>query len=157
MEETRQHPAVTAPPGHPDARGFAADRLLESERLALAMAGAPLALLLTQVGTIAASPDWVRALASLAMLCFIYCCIWQVHIVTYATYWLAGERLGDGQAEDGRAPLAGRGLLRAFRVRESYTEEGLIRHISRSRLHYSIAYWMGGGAGLAAATGVIWA
>ena len=156
MEEARQHSTLTPPPGHPDARGFAADRLLESERLALAMAGAPLALLLTQIGTIAASPEWVRALASLAMLCFIYCCIWQVHIVTYATYWLAGERLGDDRVE-GSGALVGRGLLRAFRVRESYTEEGLIRHISRSKLHYSVAYWLGGGAGLAAAMGVIWA
>lgn len=123
--------------------------------MALAVAGAPLALLMTQIATIGASADWVRALASIAILCFVYCCMWQVHIVTYATYWLAAERLGDDRPESGAA-LAGRGLLRAFRVRESYTEDGLILLIRRSRLHYSIAYWLGGGAGLAAAMGVIW-
>ena len=66
------------PPGHPDARAFAADRLLESERLALAAAGAPLALLLTQIGTIAGAGEVVRGLATVSLLSFVYCCIWQV-------------------------------------------------------------------------------
>ena len=151
MEEARQHPAV-APPGHPDARGFAADRLLESERLALAAAGAPLALLLTQIGTISGSGEIVQALATVAILCFTYCCLWQVQIVNYATYWLAVERMeGDNPA------LVGRGLISAFRLREAHSEEGLIRLIRLSRWHYSLAYWAGGLCGLGAALSVIWA
>ena len=139
------------PPGHPDARAFAADRLLESERLALAAAGAPLALLLTQIGTLAGAADHVRMLATVAVLCFVYCCVWQVHIVNYATYWLAAARMeGDNPA------LIGRGLISAFRVREAYTEDGLIRLIRRSRWHYSLAYWVGGLSGLAAALLVMW-
>ncbi len=140
------------PPGHPDARAFAADRLLESERMALAVAGAPLALLLTQIGTVAGADDWVRWLATLSLICFVYCCVWQVHIVNYATYWLAAARL-----EGGGSALAGGVLIRAFRVAETYTEDGLIRLIRRSRWHYSLAYWAGGLSGLAAAFGVIWA
>ncbi len=150
MEETRQYPAVTSS-GHPDARGFAADRLLESERLALAAAGAPLALLLTQIGTLAGSGDMVRGMATVAVLCFAYCCIWQVHIVNYATYWLAAARM-----EAGGPALVGRGLISAFRLREAHTEEGLIRLIRLSRWHYSLAYWVGGVSGLGAALAVVW-
>ena len=120
--------------------------------MALAVAGAPLALMMTQLATIGAAADWVRGLATLSIICFVYCCVWQVYIVNYATYWLAAERTGD----DGAA-LPGRGLLRAFKLGETYTEEGLIRLIRRSRLHYSLAYWIGGTAGLAVAFGVIWA
>ena len=150
MEEARQHSAVTLP-GHPDARAFAADRLLESERLALAAAGAPLALLLTQIGTIAGAGDTVRVLATLSVVGFVYCCVWQFHIVNYASYWLAAARLeGDNPA------LVGRGLISAFKMRESYTEDGLIRLIRRSRWHYALAYWTGGLSGLGAALMVIW-
>jgi hypothetical protein len=135
-------------PGHPDARTFAADRLLESERLALAAAAGPLALLVTQIGTLAAAPDGIKALASLAFLCLVYCCIWQVHIVTYATYWLASERLA------GDAP--GRRLLGAMRADTGHSEDGLGRLIRRSALHYSVAYWIGGIAGALAVLAVIW-
>ncbi len=142
---------MTPPPGHPDARAFAADRLLESERLALAAAGAPLALLLTQIGTIAGSGDLVRLLATVSMLGFVYCCIWQVYIVNYATYWLAAARMeGDSPA------LVGRGQISAFRLREAHTEEGLIRLIRRFRWHYSLACWAGGLSGLGAALMVVW-
>ncbi|NYS25268.1 hypothetical protein HUK65_09715 [Rhodobacteraceae bacterium 2376] len=139
------------PPGHPDARAFAADRLLESERLALAAAGAPLALLLTQIGTIAGAGEVVRVLATVSILSFVYCCIWQVYIVNYATYWLAAARM------EGDSPtLVGRGLISAFRLREAHTEEGLIRLIRLSRWHYSLAYWAGGVSGLGAALMVVW-
>lgn len=142
---------MTPLPGHPDARAFAADRLLESERLALAAAGAPLALLLTQIGTIAGGGDTVRALATVSILSFVYCCIWQVYIVNYATYWLAAARMeGDSTA------LVGRGLISAFGLREAHTEDGLIRLIRRSRWHYSLAYWAGGLSGLGAALMVVW-
>ncbi len=142
---------MTPPPGHPDARGFAADRLLESERLALAAAGAPLALLLTQLGTIAGAGEGVRALASLAVLCFVYCCMWQVYLLNYATYWMAAARF-----EDDNPALVGRGLVAAFGLREGFTEAGLIRRIRLSRWHYTPAYWLGGLAGLGAGFGVIW-
>jgi hypothetical protein len=135
--------------GHPDARTFAADRLLESERLALAAAAGPLALLVTQIGTLAASPDWVKALATITFLCLVYCCIWQVHIVTYATYWLASERLRDDAAP-------GRRLIGAMRADQGYSEDGLGRLIRRSAVHYSVAYWIGGIAGALAVLAVIW-
>jgi len=136
---------------HPDARTFAADRLLESERMALAVAAGPLALLVTQVGTIAAAGTGVRALATLAFACFAYCCVWQVYIINYATYWLASERMG-AAAE---VP-PGRGLLRAFRAEERYTEVGLGRLIRASTWHYSLAYWVGSIAGGGALMWVIW-
>ncbi len=136
---------------HPDARTFAADRLLESERMMLAVAAGPLALLVTQVGTIAAAGTGVRALATLAFLCFAYCCIWQVFIINYATYWLANERLGGA-----REALPGRGLLRAFRAETRFTEAGLERLIRASTWHYSLSYWIGGGAGGAALLIVVW-
>jgi hypothetical protein len=145
--------SAQALPGHPDARTFAADRLLESERLALAAAAGPLALLVTQIGTLAAAPDWIKALASLAFLCLVYCCIWQVHIVTYATYWLASERLA-AERLPGDAP--GRRLLGAMRADTFYSEDGLGRLIRRSALHYSVAYWIGGIAGALAVLAVIW-
>ena len=136
---------------HPDARTFAADRLLEGERMALAVAAGPLALLVTQVGTITAAGTGVRALATLAFLCFACCCIWQVHIISYATYWLASERMGStGEA------LPGRGLLRAFRAETRFTEAGLERLIRLSTWHYSLAYWIGGIAGGVAILRVIW-
>ncbi len=139
------------PSGHPDARGFAADRLLESERLALAAAGAPLALLLTQIGTISEGGQIVRGLATVSIIAFTYCCVWQVYIVNYATYWLAAARMeGDNPA------LVGRGLIRAFGLSEAHTEAGLIRLIQRSRWHYSLAYWAGGLSGLGAALSVVW-
>ena len=149
MEEARQHPPLS---GHPDARTFAADRLLEGERLALAAAAGPLALLVTQVGTLAAAEDWVKALATVTFVCLVYCCAWQVHILSYATYWLAAERIGAGGDR-----LAGRGLIRAFRVDQSFTEEGLTRLIRQSRYHYSVSYWIGGLCGMAAVLAVIWA
>lgn len=139
------------PAGHPDARAFAADRLLESERLALAAAGAPLAILMTQIGTISGGNDLVRLMASLSILSFVYCCIWQVYIVNYATYWLAAARI-----EGGGGALIGRGLIRAFRLQEGHTEDGLIRLIRMSRWHYTPAYWIGGISGLGAAFAVIW-
>jgi hypothetical protein len=136
---------------HPDARTFAADRLLESERMALAVAAGPLALLVTQIGTIAGAGTGVRALATLSFVCFAYCCIWQVHIISYATYWLASERMGTaGEA------LPGRGLLRAFRAETRFTETGLERLIRASTWHYSLSYWVGGIAGAAALMQVIW-
>ncbi len=139
------------PLGHPDARGFAADRLLESERLALAAAGAPLALLLTQIGMISGADDLVRLLATVSILSFSYCCIWQVYIVNYATYWLATARM-----EGDNPTVVGRGLIQAFRLGDEYTEPGLIRLIRRSRWHYSTAYWVGGLCGLGTAFAVIW-
>jgi hypothetical protein len=137
---------------HPDARTFAADRLLEGERLALAVAAGPLALLVTQAGTIAASEPAVKALATLAFLCFAYCCVWQVHIISYATYWLANERMGAS-----REALPGRGLLHAFRAEARFTETGLERLIRLSTWHYSLAYWTGGLAGGGAVLRVVWA
>jgi len=136
---------------HPDARTFAADRLLEGERMALAVAAGPLALLVTQVGTIAAAGTAVRAMATLAFLCFAYCCIWQVHIISYATYWLASERMGVASET-----LPGRGLLRGFRADTRFTEAGLERLIRLSTWHYSLAYWIGGFAGGAALLMVMW-
>ncbi len=135
--------------GHPDARTFGADRLLESERLALAAAAGPLALLVTQIGTLSAAADWIKALATVAFLGLIYCCIWQVYIVNYATYWLASERLRDEAAP-------GRRLLDSIRADGQHTEGGLARLIGLSKLHYSVAYWIGGGAGAAAVIAVIW-
>lgn len=108
--------------------------------MALAVAAAPLALLMTQISTIAKASDPVKALATLSALCFVCCRVWQVVIVNCATHWLAGG-----------------GLIAAFRVAESYTEEGVIRLIRRSRWHYTVAYWAGGTSGLGAAFGVIWA
>ena len=149
MEETRQHSALSA---HPDARTFAAERLLESERIALAMAAGPLALLVTQVGLIAEAADWVRALATLCFLALIYCCAWQVWILNYGNYWLAAVRLG--AAPEGQP---GKLIVRNFDAERRFTEEGLSQMIRRSTLHYSVAYWVGGGSGLAVALGVIWA
>jgi hypothetical protein len=137
---------------HPDARTFAADRLLESERMALAAAAGPLALLITQIGTLAAADIWIKSLATLTFLCLVYCCIWQVLIINYATYWLAAERLGASSSE----PLAGRGLVRAFQTQESFTEAGLTRLIRRSRLHYSVTYWIGGVSGAGVVLALIW-
>jgi hypothetical protein len=136
---------------HPDARTFAADRLLENERMALAIAAGSLALLVTQVGTIAASGTGVRALATLAFACFAYCCIWQVHIINYATFWLATERIG-ATAD----ALPGRGLLHALRAETSFTEAGLGRLIRASTWHYSLSFWVGSFAGGGALMMVIW-
>jgi hypothetical protein len=148
VEEARQHPALG---GHPDSRTFAADRLLESERMALAAAAGPLALLVTQIGALADAASWIKALATVSFLCLVYCCVWQVHIISYATYWLASERLGPAGG-----PLPGRGLIRAVRAADRFTEDGLAQLIRRSTLHYSLAYWLGGFAGIATVLAVIW-
>jgi hypothetical protein len=137
--------------GHPDARTFAADRLLESERMALAVAAGPLALLVTQLGTIAALDTPFRLLATLSFVCFAYCCIWQVHIISFATYWLAAARLA---AADTATP--GRDLLDSFGARDKFTEAGLTRLIRRSTWHYTLSYWAGGISGALVVLAAIW-